>query len=89
MSWKAWWERDDVEEVFPAWETFIRTLQLEAKMRKILFPYIMLTNSDHNQQVISSYGEKSVSRLHQIQETYDPNLVFQRLVTGGQKIPLI
>jgi Berberine and berberine like len=48
----------------------------------------MLTYSDHNQQVIQSYGEANVQRLQQVQKAYDPTLVFQRLVTGGQKVPL-
>lgn len=47
----------------------------------------MLTYSDHNQQVIQSYGESNVRRLKGIQKLYDPTLVFQRLVTGGQKLP--
>lgn len=48
----------------------------------------MLTYSDHNQQVFQSYGEQNVQRLQRVQQAYDPSLVFQRLVTGGQKLPL-
>lgn len=48
----------------------------------------MLTYSDANQQAIASYGEESVKRLHEISQAYDPNMVFQRLVNGGQKLPL-
>ena len=44
--------------------------------------------SDHNQQVLASYGAKNVERLQAVQRQYDPSLVFQRLVTGGQKLPL-
>ena len=48
----------------------------------------MLTYSDHNQQVLQSYGEPNVQRMQRVQRAYDPTLVFQRLVTGGQKLPL-
>jgi hypothetical protein len=48
----------------------------------------MMNYSDHNQQVLQSYGEQNVKRLQAVQEQYDPSLVFQRLVTGGQKLPL-
>ncbi|KAI1511920.1 FAD binding domain-containing protein [Pyrenophora tritici-repentis] len=78
----------DSEEVFPAWETFVRSLQVRAKVLGILFPYIMMNYSDHNQQVLASYGAKNVERLQAVQRQYDPSLVFQRLVTGGQKLPL-
>ena len=78
----------DIDEVFPAWEVFVRTLQVRAKRKGILFPYIMMNYSDHNQQVLASYGEENVKRLQAVQKRYDPSLVFQRLVTGGQKLPL-
>lgn len=48
----------------------------------------MLTYADGSQQVIASYGDKNVERLQTIQRKYDPTLVFQRLVTGGHKVPL-
>jgi len=80
--------QDDEEEVFPAWEIFIRTLQVKAKVRDILFPYIMMTYSDSSQQVLSSYGTENIDRFHAVQKAYDGSLVFQRLVTGGQKLPL-
>lgn len=50
--------------------------------------YSMMNYSDHNQQVLASYGEENVKRLQAVQKRYDPSLVFQRLVTGGQKLPL-
>ncbi|EGY19192.1 FAD binding domain-containing protein [Verticillium dahliae VdLs.17] len=78
----------DIDKVFPAWGVFIRTLQAEAKLQNVLFPYIMLTYADGSQQVIASYGDKNVERLQTIQRKYDPTLVFQRLVTGGHKVPL-
>lgn len=32
--------KEDTEEVLPAWDTFIRDLQLEAKLQGLLFPYM-------------------------------------------------
>ena len=48
----------------------------------------MMNYSDHNQQVLQSYGERNVKSLQAVQRQYDPYLIFQRLVTGGQKLPL-
>ena len=30
----------DIDEVFPAWAVFIRTLQAEARLQDLLFPYM-------------------------------------------------
>ncbi|RYP57061.1 hypothetical protein DL770_010766 [Monosporascus sp. CRB-9-2] len=79
---------EDIDEVFPAWDIFIRDLQLEAKSQDLLFPFIMLTYADGNQQAIASYGDESVERLQEVSAAYDPDMVFQRLVNGGQKLPL-
>ena len=48
----------------------------------------MLTYADSHQQAIASYGQENVERLQKIQKKYDPTYVFQRLVHGGQKLPL-
>lgn len=78
----------DVPEVFPAWEIFIRTLQLELKRRNALYPLIMITYSAEDQQVFESYGDENVARLIRISRRYDPDQVFQRLAYGGQKLPI-
>lgn len=48
----------------------------------------MLPYADGSQEVFASYGDSNVQRLQRIQKVYDPTLVFQRLVTGGHKVPL-
>ena len=78
----------DIPEVFPAWEIFIRTLQLEFKRRNALYPLIMITYSAEDQQVFESYGDENVAKLVKISKKYDPDQVFQRLVYGGQKLPI-
>lgn len=49
--------------------------------------YIFMNDANFKQPVIESYGAKNVRRLQQVQKAYDPSLVFQKLVKGGQKIP--
>jgi hypothetical protein len=48
----------------------------------------ILTCSDGHQQAMASNGEDNVDRLYKIARKYDPNLVFQRLVYDGQKLPM-
>lgn len=40
------------------------------------------------QKAIASYGAASVARLQAVSRTYDPSGVFQKLVAGGQKLPV-
>jgi hypothetical protein len=47
----------------------------------------MLTYSGFDQDVIESYGSENVQKMIEVQNAYDPDRVFQRLVPGGQKIP--
>ena len=49
----------------------------------------MLTYAGNGQPVIESYGTDSVSKLKAVQVAYDPTFVFQTLVTGGQKLPVV
>lgn len=48
----------------------------------------MTTYAGNGQPVMSSYGPESVQRMKEVQQAYDPTLVFQRLVTGGHKLPV-
>ena len=50
-------------------------------------PYQFMNDASYDQPVIAHYGEASVEKLRKVQRLYDPNLVFQRLVTGGFKLP--
>ncbi|ROT35238.1 FAD-binding domain-containing protein [Sodiomyces alkalinus F11] len=72
----------DIDEVFPAWDVFIRTLQVEAKSRDVLFPHMYVKLDCKQLLHDASYGKENVRRLHEIQEKYNPSLVFQRLVTA-------
>lgn len=48
----------------------------------------MLTYSGYDQKVIESYGKNNVKKMLEVQKAYDPNHIFQRLVPGGQKLPI-
>ncbi|CAJ2511674.1 Uu.00g072990.m01.CDS01 [Anthostomella pinea] len=53
-----------------------------------ILEYDFMNDANAKQPVIASYGEDNVQRLRAIQQVYDPQHVFQRLVPGGQKIPV-
>lgn len=48
----------------------------------------MLPYAGFDEPVFEGYGDANVARLQRIREMYDPSFVFQRLVTGGHKVPL-
>ncbi|KAK3935427.1 hypothetical protein QBC46DRAFT_422660 [Diplogelasinospora grovesii] len=53
----------------------------------VALEYVFMNDASWDQGVIASYGKTSVDRLRDVQRVYDPCLVFQKLVPGGQKIP--
>ncbi|AEO70942.1 uncharacterized protein THITE_122381 [Thermothielavioides terrestris NRRL 8126] len=50
--------------------------------------YLFMNDANARQEVIASYGPENVRRLWEVARRYDPHGVFQRLVPGGQKLPL-
>lgn len=51
--------------------------------------YLFMNDANWRQPVIASYGPDNAQRLRMVQQKYDPHLVFQKLVSGGQKIPIM
>ena len=49
--------------------------------------YIFMNDASYTQDVIGHYGEANVEKMRGVQQTYDPNAVFDRLVSGGFKVP--
>lgn len=51
------------------------------------FNSIYLNYATKDQDPISSYGAANVQKLKAASRKYDPEQVFQKLVTGGFKLP--
>lgn len=51
--------------------------------------YRFMNDANFKEPVIESYGKENVQRLRDVQGVYDPDLVFRKLVKGGQKIPAL
>lgn len=62
-------------------------IESEAKTEGTYVPYIFMNDASWDQDVIGHYGAESVRRLKEVQRKYDPELVFQNLVSGGFKLP--
>lgn len=50
-------------------------------------PYIFMNDASYDEPVIASYGKENVDRLKVVQQKYDPDQVFRKLVPGGFKLP--
>ena len=63
--------------------------QIEDASRKegVYEPYKFMNDASWDQDVISSYGVEGQRKMRQAQRKYDPRMVFQKLVSGGFKLP--
>ena len=50
-------------------------------------PYQFMNDASYDQEVIGHYGAANVQKPKDVQKKYDPELVFQKLVSGGFKLP--
>ncbi|KAL8751799.1 MAG: hypothetical protein Q9199_006180 [Rusavskia elegans] len=50
-------------------------------------PYQFMNDASWDQDVISHYGVEGQRNMRQVQKKYDPDMVFQKLVSGGWKLP--
>ena len=50
-------------------------------------PYQFMNDASYDQDVIGHYSAANVQKLRDVQRKYDPDLVFQKLVSGGFKLP--
>lgn len=74
------WNAEDDAAVCAALDSFAAKLQAAVD-------YLFMNDANIKQPVIASYGDANVRRLQAAQRIYDPDLVFRKLVPGGQKIP--
>ena len=49
--------------------------------------YIFMNDASYSQDVIAHYGADNVEKMRAVQRKYDPASVFNRLVSGGFKVP--
>ncbi|RYP77480.1 hypothetical protein DL769_003390 [Monosporascus sp. CRB-8-3] len=83
----AWWNEEDDTAAYAAAESLHARLEVLIRKEGLALDYVFMNDANVNQSVIVSYGQENVERLHAVQQVYDPNLVFKKLVPGGQKIP--
>ncbi|OTB15926.1 hypothetical protein K445DRAFT_317555 [Daldinia sp. EC12] len=80
-----WPEEDEV--VHSGSTQLIGEVEAAAKKSGNYLRYLFMNDASWDQDVIGHYGTNNVRKLRRIQREYDPDLVFQRLVPGGYKIP--
>ncbi|KAI0003483.1 putative FAD-binding oxidoreductase [Xylariaceae sp. FL0662B] len=83
----GWWNAEDDAAAYAAGASFAEKVHALAAAADAGLEFIFMNDANIDQPVITSYGEANVRRLRAAQEAYDPDLVFQKFVPGGQKIP--
>lgn len=59
----------------------------DSKANDLYVDYVFMNDASKDQKVIAHYGEANVAELKKIAAKYDPSKVFQRLESGGFKLP--
>lgn len=83
----GWWDAEDDAAAYAAMDALHDKFEGLTKAADAKLEYFFMNDANIKQPVIASYGEENVQRLRAVQKVYDPHLVFQKLVPGGQKIP--
>lgn len=83
----GWTGAEHDETVYSLVESLLSRIDDQAQARGVELPYIFMNDANNKQAVIESYGEDNNRRLRAVQQAYDPDQVFQKLVAGGQKLP--
>ncbi|KND88640.1 Bifunctional solanapyrone synthase [Tolypocladium ophioglossoides CBS 100239] len=83
----AWTDAVDDERVYAAARALMDDINRRAKDLGAYDPYIYMNYAAPWQDVISSYGQASVSQLQKVRTRVDPHQVFTKQVRGGFKIP--
>ncbi len=65
----------------------LQAIDQKAKAAGLYYPFVFLNDAGPGENPFVTYGGgKSLSRLRQIRQKYDPTQVFQRLMPGGFKL---
>ncbi|CAD6593166.1 MAG: hypothetical protein ASARMPRED_007094 [Alectoria sarmentosa] len=81
------WFADDDEQAHDATRGIHAMIENVTNTDGNYVPYQFMGDASYDQDVIGHYGAVNVQKLKRIQEKYDPELVFQKLVSGGFKLP--
>jgi len=86
---KVTWENAEDDKVIQdTMAEYLKWIEDIAEERGILRPFMYMNYIDSSQPVYeSSLAPEDLSKMKEIQATYDPDLVFQKLVPGGYKLP--
>jgi len=83
------WENAEDDARMTAYaQAQIKAIDDAAKAEGIHYPFTYLNDAHVGQEIFSKYGKgKSLKKMQQIAKKYDPQGVFQKLETGGFKLP--
>ncbi|KAF2681995.1 FAD-binding domain-containing protein [Lentithecium fluviatile CBS 122367] len=82
----GWWSADDDAQAHTLTKALVVRVETLTRRSGQHLDYLFMNDADWDQKVLQSYGDKSLSRLRQVNYKYDPTAVFQRLVRGGFKL---
>ena len=82
----GWWSSGDDAVAYSVTRGIVADIKSEAKVAGAYQEYIFMNDASWDQDVITHYGSKNVARMKIVQEIYDTDHVFQRLVPGGFKL---
>jgi hypothetical protein len=82
----SWWFPDDDSTIHKAQVGLLS--QMEAVSRKLssYLPFVFMNDAGREQDVLRSYGRQNFLKLKEVQQRYDPDSVFQRLLAGPYKL---
>lgn len=83
----AWYNAEDDDVAYATARPMYDKIRAVAADAGATLEYLFMNDANGEQPVIASYGKENVRRLQEVRRTYDPEMVFQHLVPGGQKIP--
>jgi len=89
MIMRFWWtNKEDDEAIEAVADEWLQWTKDEASKRGILYPFTYINYASKHQDV---YGEtltdENLSKMLEVQSTYDEGLKFSKLVPGGFKLP--
>ncbi|KAI0455555.1 putative FAD-binding oxidoreductase [Xylaria acuta] len=83
----AWWNAEDDDTVYEAIASFSNKVHVAADAAGTNPDYIFMNDAKNQQPIIASCGDSNMHRLRAAQRAYDPYLIFQKLLLGGQQLP--